>query len=115
MRIPFEIMDGTAESDDPFSWDEAINIKAPEQKAVGSLRSCHWSQTFNGVVASVGDSKHADGMAAERAIEILDQVKDKPFFLVVGIRETARASCRTEIVFRPLQSRGNGSATCAGE
>lgn len=88
MRIPFEIIDGTAESDDPFSWEEAINIKAPEQNAPGELTN--WSpkdkgsQTFAGVVASSGDSDHADGMAADRAIEILDKVKDKPFFLAVG-------------------------------
>lgn len=88
MRIPFEIIDGTAESDDPFSWEEAINIKAPEQNAPGELTN--WSpkdkgsQTFAGVVASGGDSDHADGMAADRAIEILDKVKDKPFFLAVG-------------------------------
>ena len=88
MRIPFEIIDGTAESDDPFSWDEAINIKAPEQHAPGVLTQ--WSprdkgsQTFAGVVASGGDSDHADGMAADNAIQILEKVKDKPFFLAVG-------------------------------
>lgn len=88
MRIPFEIIDGTAESDDPLSWDEAINIKAPEQNAPGELTN--WSpkdkgsQTFAGVVATGGDSDHADGMAADRAIEILEKVKDKPFFLAVG-------------------------------
>ncbi|WP_419190031.1 sulfatase [Stieleria marina] len=88
MRIPFEIIDGTAESDDPFSWDEAFNVKAAEQNALGELTN--WSpkdkgsQTFAGVVASGGDSDHADGMAADRAIKILEQVKDKPFFLAVG-------------------------------
>lgn len=88
MRIPFEIIDGTAESDDPFSWDEAINIKALEQNAPGELTN--WSpkdkgsQSFTGVVAEGTDSDHADGMAADRAIEILDRVKDKPFFLAVG-------------------------------
>lgn len=88
MGIPFEIIDGTAESDDPFSWDTAINIKAPEQNAPGELTN--WSpkdkgsQSFTGVIASSGDSEHADGMAADRAIEMLDQVKDKPFFLAVG-------------------------------
>ena len=88
MRIPFEIIEGTAESDDPFSWDEAINIKAPEQHAPGE--STNWSpkdkrsQKFEGVIATGGDSDHADGMAADRAIEILDKVKDKPFFLAVG-------------------------------
>ncbi len=88
MGIPFEIIDGTAESDDPFSWDKAINIKAPEQNAPGELTN--WSpkdkgsQSFTGVIATSGDSEHADGMAADRAIEMLDQVKDKPFFLAVG-------------------------------
>ncbi len=88
MRIPFEIIDGTAESDDPQSWDEAINIQALEQNAPGELTN--WSpkdkgsQTFAGVVASGGDSDHADGMAADRAIEILKKVKNKPFFLAVG-------------------------------
>ncbi len=88
MRIPFEIIDGTAESDDPFSWDEAFNMVAPEQNAPGELTN--WSpkdkssQNFTGVVASGGDSDHADGMAADRAIEILARVKDRPFFLAVG-------------------------------
>lgn len=88
MRIPFEIIDGTAECDDPFSWDEAINIKAPEQNALGELTN--WSpkdkgsQSFTGVIATGSDSDHADGKAADGAIEILDKVQDKPFFLAVG-------------------------------
>lgn len=88
MGIPFEIIEGTAVSDDPFSWDEAFNVKALEQNAPGEVTN--WSpknkgsQTFTGVVASGGDSEHADGMAADRAIEILEKVKDKPFFLAVG-------------------------------
>lgn len=88
MRIPFEIIDGTAESDDPLSWNQAINIKAPEQNAPGE--STNWSpkddgsQKFEGVIASGPDSVHADAMAADRAIEILDKVKGKPFFLAVG-------------------------------
>lgn len=88
MRIPFEIIEGTSERDDPLSWDDAINIKAPEQNAPGELTN--WSpkdkesQNFTGVVASGGDSEHADGMAADRAIEMLDRVKDKPFFMAVG-------------------------------
>lgn len=88
MGIPFEIIAGTAERDDPYSWDEAINIQAPEQNAPGELTN--WSpkdtssQSFTGVMASGGDSAHADGMAADRAIEILRNVNDKPFFLAVG-------------------------------
>lgn len=88
MRIPFEIIDGTAECDDPHSWDEAFNIKAPEQNAPGELTN--WSpkdkgsQSFTGVIATGDDREHADGMAADRAIQILNRVKDKPFFLAVG-------------------------------
>lgn len=88
MRIPFEIIAGTAESDDPFSWDQTVNVKALEQTANGELTN--WSpqdlgsQSFTGVMATGGDSDHADGMAADRAIEILELVKDKPFFLAVG-------------------------------
>jgi choline-sulfatase len=88
MRIPFEIIEGTADCDDPHSWDETFNVKAPEQNAPGE--KTNWSpkdtgsQTFTGVVATGGDSDHADGMAADRAIEILNKVDDKPFFLAVG-------------------------------
>lgn len=88
MRIPFEIIEGTAECDDPHSWDEVFNIKAPEQNAAGE--STNWSpkdkgsQSFTGVIASGDDHQHADGMAADRAISILDNVKNQPFFLAVG-------------------------------
>ena len=88
MGIPFEIIAGTAERDDPLSWDQAFNIKAAEQNAPGE--STNWSpkdkgtQSFTGVIATGGDSDHADGMAADRAIKILDNVNDKPFFLAVG-------------------------------
>jgi len=88
MGIPFEIIAGTADHDDAQSWDETVNIKAPEQNAPG--RKTQWSpkdkgsQTFTGVEASTGDLEHADGMAADAAIEFLRSNKDKPFFLGCG-------------------------------
>ena len=88
MGIPFEIIAGTADHDDAPSWDETVNIKAPEQNAPGERTE--WSpkdkssQTFTGVEASTGDFEHADGMAADAAIEFLKQNKDKPFFLGCG-------------------------------
>lgn len=88
MGIPHEIIDGTAVHDDPLSWDEAINVRAPEQNAPG-LRT-EWSpgdtssQTFTGVAASTGDLEHADGMAAEAAIAFLKRNRDRPFFLGCG-------------------------------
>lgn len=88
MGIPREIIAGTADHDDAPSWDETVNIKAPEQNAPG--KKTEWSpkdkgsQTFTGVEASTGDLKHADGMAADAAIEFLKRNKDKPFFLGCG-------------------------------
>ncbi len=88
MRIPSSILAGTTEHDDPLSWDEAINIKGPEQHAAGE--AVKWSpkdtgaQTFRSVSAEGDDSVHADGMAADQAIELLGKMKDKPFFLAVG-------------------------------
>lgn len=88
MRIPFEVIDGTAESDDPLSWNETFNMRAPEQNAAG--QSTNWSpkdqgsQSFTGVIAEGGDSLHADGMAADRAIRVLREVQGRPFFLAVG-------------------------------
>jgi len=88
MGIPNEIIAGTAERDDPHSWDEVVNIKAPEQNAAGE--KTNWSpknnssQNFTGVVAEGDDLMHADGMAASHAIDFLRRHKDKPFFLACG-------------------------------
>ena len=88
MGIPGEIIAGTAERDDPHSWDEVVNIKAPEQNAAGE--KTNWSpknkssQNFTGVVAEGDDLMHADGMAASHAIDFLRRHKDKPFFLACG-------------------------------
>ena len=88
MGIPPEILDGTALRDDPHSWDEVVNIKAPEQNAPGE--KTNWSpknkssQSFTGVVAEGDDLVHADGMAATHAIDFLTRHKEKPFFLACG-------------------------------
>ena len=88
MGIPMEIIAGTAKRDDPHSWDEVVNIKAPEQNAPGE--KTNWSpknkssQSFTGVVAEGDDLLHADGMAANHAIDFLKRHKDKPFFLACG-------------------------------
>ena len=88
MGIPNEIIAGTAERDDPHSWDEVVNIQAPEQNAPGE--KTNWSpknstsQTFTCVVAEGDDLVHADGMAADHSINFLKRNKDKPFFLACG-------------------------------
>lgn len=88
MGIPPEIIAGTADHDDPQSWDEVVNIKAPEQNAPGV--KTEWSpkdkssQTFTGVEAEGDDLAHADGMAAEAAIGFLQRNQKRPFFLACG-------------------------------
>ncbi len=88
MGIPPEIIAGTAQHDDPQSWDEVVNIKAPEQRAPGERTN--WSpkdqgsQRFTGVIATGGDLEHADGMAAQAAVEFLKRNKNRPFFLACG-------------------------------
>lgn len=88
MGIPPEIIAGTAIHDDAPSWDEVVNIKAPEQHAPGV--KTEWSpkdkssQTFTGVEAEGGDLAHADGMAAEAAIQFLKRNQHRPFFLACG-------------------------------
>jgi len=88
MGIPPEIIAGTATRDDPHSWDEVVNIKAPEQHAPGEKTNWspknHSSQSFTGVVAEGDDLVHADGMAASHAIDFLKRHKDKSFFLACG-------------------------------
>ena len=75
MRIPADILAGTTEHDDPLSWDEAVNIQGPEHEALGE--AAQWSpkdktsQTFRSLSAKGNDSVHADGMAADKAIELL--------------------------------------------
>jgi iduronate 2-sulfatase len=88
MGIPNEIIAGTAERDDPYSWDEVVNITAPEHHAPGI--KTQWSpkdkgsQTFQGVEADGDDRVHADGMAAAHAIAFLKRNKERPFFLALG-------------------------------
>lgn len=90
MGIPGNILTGSSGIDDPLSWDEAINIKAPEQNAAGLKEDlCPKIKSsgvdFVKVEADGNDLVHADGMAAEKAIELLGKLKDKKFFLAVGM------------------------------
>ena len=88
MGIPFDILEGTAGRDDPLSWDETVNVKAPEQNAPGE--STQWSpkdrgsQTFEGVIAEGDDLVHADGLAAMHGVKFMEKHRENPFFLAVG-------------------------------
>ena len=90
MGIPGDILEGTAGLDDPLSWDETVNIKAPEQNAEGekedlSPKVTHQGVDFVKVEAEGDDLVHADGMATEAALHMLRAHKDETFFLAVGM------------------------------
>ncbi|NIA13134.1 MAG: sulfatase-like hydrolase/transferase [Nitrospiraceae bacterium] len=90
MGIPGDILEGTAGLDDPLSWDEAVNIKGPEQYAEGEKEDLcpkvtHQGVDFVKVEAEGDDLVHADGMATEAALKMLRAHKDEPFFLAVGM------------------------------
>jgi len=88
MGIPGEIIAGTSYSDDPASWDYAVNVKAPEHHSKGKFEDLspglnHQGMDFK-VVRILDDSNQADKQTVDHALEILKRCKDKPFFLGVG-------------------------------
>jgi arylsulfatase A-like enzyme len=90
MGIPRDIIAGTSGVDDAESWDEAINVKGPEQYAVGqkedlSPKVTHKGVDFVKIEAEGDDLVHADGMAAAEAIGLLQKLKDRKFFLALGM------------------------------
>ena len=55
--------------------------------------------------ADVADNVYADGMLADRAVETLGQVKDKSFFLAVGMRKPHRPWAAPEKYWRMYDPR----------
>ena len=90
MGVPGDILEGGPGLDDPLSWDEAVNVKGPEQFAPGAMedlspKAKHQGSDFIKVEADGDDLVHADGMTAATAVRILRERKDEPFFLAVGM------------------------------
>ena len=104
MGVPGGIERGEAGSDDPDSWDYAINVMAPETLSPGVLeklsRGDHYGSNFSRMILPDGvESTQADVLAANDAIAILENrarprpagatnrtkfKEDAPFFLAVG-------------------------------
>ena len=99
MRVPGDITAGVDGPDHHASWTERFNCQAPEWMSQG--QHAHLSHerlnrdpekhyglgfgtAFYVVKGSTNGAEQADDQAAEKAIEILGEVKDKPFFLAVG-------------------------------
>lgn len=90
MGIPGDIVNGTAGVDIPESWNEAINIQAKEQYGKGNAEHLSPKLIHNGVafakieVEEKRAKLEADYQAADAAIKMIEENKDKPFFIAVG-------------------------------
>jgi len=94
MGVPGGIEEGGDGADDPDSWTERFNSPGPEWKAAGAGETLEGNpdgtkpvvggNTFVVVEAEGDDLVHSDGKTAAKACELIDRLKDKPFFLAVG-------------------------------
>ena len=94
MGVPGGIEKGTDGADDPRSWTEKYNSPGPEWKAKGKGETLEGNpdgkkpvvggNTFVVVEAEGDDMVHSDGKTAAKACELIDKLKDRPFFLGVG-------------------------------
>jgi len=104
MGVPGGIERGEMGSDDPDSWDHAVNLMAPETLSPGHLetlsRGAHYGSNFARMILPDGaEATQADVLAADQAIAILEtragvtppnatnrtKLKESsPFFLAVG-------------------------------
>lgn len=94
MGVPGGIEKGDDGADDPISWSERFNSQGPEWKAPGVGETLEGNpdgkkpvvggNTFVVVAADGDDLVHSDGRTAANACELIQQYKDRRFFLGVG-------------------------------
>ncbi len=94
MGVPGGIEKGTDGADDALSWTERFNSPGPEWKAAGDgetlegnpdgSRPVVGGNTFVVVEADGDDLVHSDGKTAAKAVELIKQHHDEPFWLGVG-------------------------------
>jgi uncharacterized sulfatase len=79
---------GTSGLDDPPSWQTVVNPRGrdveDEPKIVSIKPGSSFGATLSWLGADGGDGEQTDGLGAEAAIRLLEQNKDRPFFLGVG-------------------------------
>ena len=101
MRVPGDITKGVDGPDHAASWTEKFNAHAPEWMSEGEHihltneklrfdKDVHYGLGFGGAFYVVKGSDpegaaQADVIASNKAVELLEEHKDEPFFLAVGL------------------------------
>ncbi|MDX1758374.1 MAG: sulfatase [Arenibacter algicola] len=95
MGVPIDIETGSNGQDDEASWTERFNSQGPEWTAEGEaelvqnnpygLKPRKGGNVMTIVKADGDDLAHSDGKTAEKAVELIKQHKNNPFFLAVGL------------------------------
>jgi len=94
MGVPIDIENGSNGQDDAASWTERFNSQGPEWKAEGEAELVQGNpdgtlprkggNVMTIVKAAGDDLLHSDGKTAQKAIELIKEHKNEPFFLAVG-------------------------------
>lgn len=117
MRVPGDIIAGTDGPDYPACWTQRFNSPGPEAHTTGEY-ACLNSATvttdlanrqstrmphrmFVTVKSDTDGSEQADFKSASKAIELLDQFTDQPFFLAVGMVRPHYPMVAPEADFQP--------------
>ncbi len=112
MGVPGGIEDGGDGADDERSWSERFNSPGPEWKAAGDGETLEnnpdgskpvvGGNTFVVVEADGDDLVHSDGKTAAKAVELIHQHKDEPFWLGVGFVRPHVPFVAPRVYFEPF-------------